>query len=207
MRSQSEIDIQINRLERLRRRLPETTIFGDNNHLLIDTQIEILKGEINEDDVYDNEEEHGDNISTLTDTLQWLEGEDIQLVEDDDLKKDIIDGTTDEPCTTPKGKQCKECPFRKSSLAGYLGEASYNPHEFLSTTENDPIPCHMAVDWEKEDGIDKQYKTPCIGSLKFLKNTMRIPRNPEYAKLLKGITKDETVFEKKADFINHHSKS
>jgi len=41
---------------------------------------------------------------------------------------------------------CKECPFRRRSLPGYVGAST--PTEFISTTQADvAMPCHMSVDW------------------------------------------------------------
>lgn len=104
-----------------------------------------------------------------------------------------------------KKNLCKECPFKIDSLAGYLGDASYQPELFLATIEDQPIPCHMAIDWEKEDGLDKNYSNPCIGSLKYLKNTMKLPRDRQYSNLRNLIKEtDPTIFKRKLDFINHH---
>jgi hypothetical protein len=106
-------------------------------------------------------------------------------------------------------KPCKECPFRRDSMKGYLGNASYQPEDFLSTIEHAPIPCHMTVDWEEDDEEtikDKSWSTPCRGSLRFLNNSLKLPRDPEYANLTRISCKDKNVFQWKHEFIKHHSK-
>jgi hypothetical protein len=102
---------------------------------------------------------------------------------------------------------CKQCPFRKASAPGYLGSASYEPKSFLATIEHQPIPCHMEVDWEREDPEDKNYSNPCNGSLRFLKNSCKLPYDKEYVKLRNLIKeKDPNIFSFPSEFINHHSK-
>lgn len=88
MRTQKEIDEQIYRLNLLRGTLPIYSKLGTPNHDIIDKQIEILEGDIEDEDaIYDLEDELGlDNLSGLFDALNWLEGDDgIELVSEDDL--------------------------------------------------------------------------------------------------------------------------
>jgi hypothetical protein len=102
---------------------------------------------------------------------------------------------------------CKECPFRKKSFPGYLGEASGDPQRFLLTLETKPIPCHMQVDWE---GTDAEYADalawtkPCLGSLQFLKNTCKLPWDKKYAAMRNEAERNPEVFEIRTDFIKHH---
>ena len=49
-RTQAEIDRQIEGLLNDKKNLPERNLFGSPNHLIIDTQIKILKGETAIDD-------------------------------------------------------------------------------------------------------------------------------------------------------------
>lgn len=104
---------------------------------------------------------------------------------------------------------CKECPFRRTSAAGYLGEASHEPEVFLNSLEHTPIPCHMIVDWEQasDDELeDACWNNTCVGSLQYLKNQAKLPRNPRYDKLVREALKNPDVFTWKIEFINHHSK-
>lgn len=82
-RSQEEIDNLISLFRRLRNKMPEYNYFGDNNWKVIDTQIDILNGEINdEDEVYDIEESLGEmGLSNALEVFQWLDGE----IESDNL--------------------------------------------------------------------------------------------------------------------------
>ena len=88
MRTQIQIDEQINRLNLLRGTLPAYSKLGTPNHEIIDKQIEILQGDIiDEDEIYELEDELGtENLSGLFDALNWIDGDDsIELVSDDDL--------------------------------------------------------------------------------------------------------------------------
>jgi len=54
---------------------------------------------------------------------------------------------------------CKECPFKRDSLAGYLGEASFDPMAFLGPhlQGGEPLPCHLSIDWEADLGGMRVY--------------------------------------------------
>jgi hypothetical protein len=105
---------------------------------------------------------------------------------------------------------CNQCPFRRNSLPGYLGEASYNPEEFLQTIEHSPIPCHRLVDWSADDSQIQaelmKFEHPCIGALQFLKNSCKLPHDSKYIELRNSMEQNENVFQFRHEFINHHNK-
>ena len=109
-------------------------------------------------------------------------------------------------------KPCRECPFKKTSLPGYLGEASYDPQSFLQTIDHNLIPCHLAVDWEDDFKDPEQIakNQPCIGALQFLKNSCKLPLAArslnKYNELLKATEGSDEVFQWPHEFIQHHSK-
>ena len=106
-------------------------------------------------------------------------------------------------------KPCHECPFKRTSAPGYLGSGSYQPEEFLATCEDTPIPCHLTVDWEEddEDAIAiAGWVTPCTGSLQYMRNQSKQPREREYAKLVSSADKNPDGFSWRHEFINHHKK-
>lgn len=104
---------------------------------------------------------------------------------------------------------CKECPFRKASLPGYLGEASGNPIHFLTTMERKPIPCHIRINWEGEEAKFADalaWQRPCIGSLQFMKNTCKLPWDKKYSAMRDEETRNSEVFETRHEFIDHHNR-
>lgn len=75
----TEIQSAIADLKKLRERLPEFSYFGTNNHLIIDTQLDVIEGRISdEDEIYAIIDEEGiDEIdaSVIFDTLNWYNGD------------------------------------------------------------------------------------------------------------------------------------
>lgn len=103
-------------------------------------------------------------------------------------------------------KTCKECPYKKDSLPGYLGELSHNPERFLDQLESPHLhPCHLTVNWEDEDGGTENAKT-CTGALQYMNNTCKVSRYPQARQLQNTVGKSEKIFNRRTDFIKHHSK-
>lgn len=114
-----------------------------------------------------------------------------------------------------KKKPCKECPFRKDSLSGWLGTLSGKAEVFVNGLEYELMPCHMKVEWdevEQKNLIAKGEDNPCIGALQFCHNSAKFPRGARekgsaYNILFDKTGKNEEVFQWTTDFINHHSNS
>ena len=79
-RTQDEINRQILGLENEKKIVPEKSLFGTNNHLIIDYQIKVLKGEVHphdideDDDDFEDETEFLDVFEKAEKTREWLEG-------------------------------------------------------------------------------------------------------------------------------------
>lgn len=103
-------------------------------------------------------------------------------------------------------KPCKECPYRKDSAPGWLGEASYDPVEFLK--QLDLVfahPCHKTVDWESNDTLAVLDAPPCQGMLQFAKNACKMLQYRPYEDIRKKLkVNDSVVFATRQDFIDHH---
>lgn len=96
-------------------------------------------------------------------------------------------------------KPCKECPFKKSSIPGYLGPLSHRPEEYLQMMEQVMVVCHLVT----------KPQQPCIGALSHCANSMKIPRGARdggrYSKLIDKAKKNKDVFQWPHEFIKHHS--
>lgn len=110
-------------------------------------------------------------------------------------------------------KPCKQCPFRKTSLAGWLGDHSYRPQIFIDGMEYTILPCHMKTDWDEAEQrtmIVEGEKNPCVGALSFCANSLKIPRGARiegvYKNLMDKAKSNPEVFKWQQDFIEHHSK-
>ena len=103
---------------------------------------------------------------------------------------------------------CNECPFRRASAPGYLGDAS--PAEFIEAALSEHhMPCHCSIDYEKEDWISEQYPQSsfCAGSLIFLRNTCKLPMDPILREARVTVEQDsKNVFGHKGQFLEHHLK-
>lgn len=91
-RTKEEIDRQINGLEQEKKMIPKISLFGTNNHKIIDFQIKTLKGEFHpedadpDDDEFESDEEFTDIMEKAEETKDWLKGE-----HNDDLFEDYSD--------------------------------------------------------------------------------------------------------------------
>lgn len=100
---------------------------------------------------------------------------------------------------------CKKCPFKRDSLKGWLGDST--PEEFILTTAENDMPCHLTIDYEKKDWNTKGLKEAslCSGALIFLKNSLTTPKYKPRAELLNKVEKNvESIFTWKAEFLTHH---
>jgi hypothetical protein len=100
-------------------------------------------------------------------------------------------------------KACIECPFKKSSAPGYLGEVSYQPEVFLQQINEAAIPCHLSINWENKDEKFKHSKD-CVGALQFMNNSLKMSRDYDTAKLQKEYGKSDEIFSRTKEFIDHH---
>lgn len=67
-------------------------------------------------------------------------------------------------------KQCKQCPFRKTSAPGWLG--SYTPSSvFSSIWKGHPFFCHTSIDYDDPEWLEKAMNPRsgklCVGGLRF----------------------------------------
>jgi hypothetical protein len=102
-------------------------------------------------------------------------------------------------------KPCRECPFRKTALKGWLG--SYDgPEDFINVhyRQDVPNPCHMTVDYDDPDwkeGLEDA--TGCAGQQIMYLNGFKSPRVWKLDPTLKPDT--DAVFKFPAEFVEHHS--
>lgn len=101
---------------------------------------------------------------------------------------------------------CKQCPFRKKSLPGYLGP--WNADELIASIGYQPFPCHCTI---KADS--PTYDVPglqsCAGAAIYLNNKLQLARDPDTMKhqdLLRGISAElkATVFSSQKEFMDYH---
>ena len=107
-----------------------------------------------------------------------------------------------------KYSPCRECPFRRGSIPGWLGAASYEPKEFLTPHWEGEmlLPCHQEVEWEAEQLTEDAHT--CYGLAVMMKNSCKLPRDREMADAVRSVEADrENFFSFPTEFIKHHSRA
>ena len=89
------------------------------------------------------------------------------------------------PCTK---KPCKDCPFRKDSLKGWLGAKRAK-----EVSEADSFVCH------------KNKELQCSGGMLLNKENNSFYRLMEFTKKTHILSGEEQIFESREEMIEHHS--
>lgn len=104
---------------------------------------------------------------------------------------------------------CRECPFRRTSTPGYLGEATGDPRGFLAPHYHggSHLPCHMKVDWTSPDRQLLALEAPaCVGLIQLLKNSCKYPESRHQQQLVAQAEVDrKNYFGFPHEFIEHHT--
>lgn len=115
--------------------------------------------------------------------------------------------TNAKPCK----KACRECPFRRTSVPGWLGSASFDPNPGQSFLvqhwfQDVPLPCHMQVNWEKDDSQEQATVKPlCYGLLTMMKNSCKMPHDRGLAAAVAAMERDPEFFSFPQEFYDHHN--
>ena len=105
---------------------------------------------------------------------------------------------------------CDSCPFSKTSMPGFL--ADYKISDFQIFMDKDfTFPCHKLVSHdifaiEVQLLIQKEELLLCRGYVESMHRSAKLPRDPEFAKIVKNIElsqKSMSIFE----FIKFHNRS
>lgn len=105
-------------------------------------------------------------------------------------------------------KPCPDCPWRKTSLKGWLGDQE--PELFTDIIKSgSKLPCHKTQsksmnlnELDKDDSV-----LHCTGALITMKNNCIRSRNPDIAKLQDKLKQDDEFFSKLSDFEKYHKTS
>lgn len=94
------------------------------------------------------------------------------------------------PCmTTP----CKECPFRKDSLKGWLGG-----NRAKDISDADSFVCHKTLGGKEKD------RRQCAGHMLVMREGNSFYNLAKKVNLLPELIGEELVFENETQFIKHH---
>ena len=95
---------------------------------------------------------------------------------------------------------CKDCPFRKDSLKGWLGKK-----RITEILDSDSFVCHKTT---KNDiaGSDNKERKQCAGFMIIQKDRSQAVRIAKVLNIDLGLKGQDLIFENKKDCINHHKK-
>lgn len=103
---------------------------------------------------------------------------------------------------------CKECPFRKTSLPGWLGP--WTTQEILAQVHSEGgLACHTVVNKLVEEGVEQdseemQERTHvCVGSLQHANASCKRYRHPMLAGWAEEVGTSDQILDLRA-FMNHH---
>ena len=104
-------------------------------------------------------------------------------------------------------KPCKNCPFRKDSLKGWLGRERALEISNAVLIENKTFQCH--------ETIGLKHKSHCAGALilyeygKIAPHTNNLIQLAEVLEMYEPSKLDESIecFHTQKDFVNHHSEN
>jgi hypothetical protein len=111
-----------------------------------------------------------------------------------------------ETCANQHTKPCENCPWRRKSLAGYLGAST--PEAFLAAAidQNEHrMPCHVHVNYRASDWRDQVEVVPqCAGRAIFLANLDAIPKSKRIMREPQIKPDPKAVFTSGDEFLTHH---
>lgn len=103
-------------------------------------------------------------------------------------------------------KVCRECPFSRSALSGWLGDYESAEHFARVHIDADEVnPCHMTVDYEDPEwkaGVESgEMGHACVGQQKFYRNNCKSPWRPG---IEPSDSYDPAVFNWRHELVAHH---
>ena len=73
-------------------------------------------------------------------------------------------------------KPCRECPFSKSTMPGWLGSYDDTSQLHALVSNEDRMPCHLPIDYETsadELAMQERRGETCVGYLAYSRNTAK----------------------------------
>lgn len=219
-RTPQEIERMKKALLLQKEKLPQYSIFGDDNHLLIDTQIEILEGKIlDEYEIYNREEEFGEGkASDICMIFDWLNGSfDDEEIVDEEILEEIDDTNSQTQSCSSKMKVCtkicNECPFSNKSLPGWL--ADYTVEDIKNYQRHDALfPCHLMIKGDQftQEEVSKAIEAGemklCRGYIESIIKSAKMPKKGTALYEAYEVVKKQGLSENSIsmwDFEKHHT--
>lgn len=105
--------------------------------------------------------------------------------------------------------QCADCPWRRRSRRGWLGEDDALSFFRKSVFGEQDMPCHMDINYDDPDWLNTQYPNApyCAGGLIFFRNYMKMPRKAALAAAVRAVRPSRSIFSRGYEFLMHHDRS
>jgi hypothetical protein len=105
-------------------------------------------------------------------------------------------------------KPCKECPWRKNSAKGWLGNST--PEQFVQQLhQGAKLPCHLGVDYEDPAWQDKLEDAPyCAGALAAMDKICKLPHDREHVAAMNEVCAEvdpDEILSAFGEFQEHHN--
>lgn len=105
---------------------------------------------------------------------------------------------------------CKECPFLRTSLPGWLGDHATSK-QIVHIVEHDGFfPCHLKVSRLVNLGLPFPTAAVeadhCVGALAFMNNSCKLSRDPLVAQLQKEVGRRANCFSWSTEMREHHGR-
>lgn len=75
MRTKEQIEQEVKKLEEIKPKVRQFSVFGDDNHAAIEVQIAVLKGELNENGIFNKYEDNDHLRDNGLEALAWMQEE------------------------------------------------------------------------------------------------------------------------------------
>jgi hypothetical protein len=104
--------------------------------------------------------------------------------------------------TTP----CQGCPWRVTSLPGYLGDDDPVHFYWASVTTEGDMPCHEQIDYSDPAWEVTQLPSAdlCAGMLIHYRNSLKVPRRRHLEVAVRAVKASAAVFSWPWEFMTHH---
>jgi len=213
MRKPKEIELTILSIKKDLETAPMYSMFGTNNHAIINIGINILEGRIDEDKLYSLEDAGEISEDERMGAMVYIDYLN-HSVELDDLvfSPDSIVTASAVGVTVCK-VICKECPFSNQSLRGWLSDYTIDDFQKYMAGEA-TFPCHMQIgrdDMTVEDAkeaVNRGEMTLCRGYVESVVKSAKMPyRNETLIEAIK-LVKEGGMSEHSMDifeFRTHHT--
>lgn len=191
--------------------VPKYNMFGDDNHLQIQSAIDFMKGKCREEIEEELLEECNENYDEV---YSFLDSVECVLSGDEEIS-DIIWNESSIPTDNKRPivckKMCNDCPFSKKSTKGFL--ADYTVQDFIDYHRMEvSFPCHKVTPTDMDvkqthEAIQNGSMHFCRGYVESVIKSCKMPLNPLLKEAIEIVKKDGLSDDSMSihEFVKNHT--